>query len=157
MPVSRFRLLSLAVLAAAAVGFVASSPAAAAEGTVTYNKDIAPILERSCQNCHRPESVAPMSLLTYEDARPWARAIKYRTGRIGKPDVMPPWYIERDIGIQEYKGDISLSDAEIAAIAEWADNGAPRGEAVDAAPAEETVANLSGWQLGEPDLILKSP
>ena len=132
MPVPRFRLLGLALLAAAALGFVAAAPAGAAEadGVVTYTKHIAPILERSCQNCHRPESVAPMSLLTYEDARPWARAMKYRTGRIGKPDVMPPWYIERDIGIQEYKGDISLSNEEIARIAAWADSGAPRGEAV---------------------------
>ena len=156
MPVLRFRRVSLALLAAVAVGLVASAPAAAAENAVTYTKDIAPILERSCQNCHRPESVAPMSLLSYEDARPWARSMKYRTGRIGKPDVMPPWYIERDIGIQEYKGDISLSNEEIAKIAEWADNGAPRGEVADA-PAEETVAAVSDWQLGAPDLVLKSP
>ena len=154
----RFRRVGLPLLAVAALGFVAAAPAAAAEadGVVTYTRDIAPILERSCQNCHRPESVAPMSLLTYEEARPWARSMKYRTGRIGKPDVMTPWYIERDIGIQEYKGDISLSNEEIAKIAAWADNGAPRGEAVDA-PAEETVAAASDWQLGEPDLILKSP
>ena len=158
MPVPRFCRVGLALLAVAALGFVAPAPVAAAEadGAVTYAKDIAPILERSCQNCHRPESVAPMSLLSYEDARPWARAMKYRTGRIGKPDVMPPWYIERDIGIQEYKGDISLTDEEIGKIAAWADNGAPRGEAAEAA-SEETVADASNWQLGQPDLILKSP
>ena len=159
MPVVRFRRASFGLPAAFALAFglVASAPAAAAEDTVvTYTKDIAPILERSCVNCHRPESVAPMSLLSYEEARPWARAMKYRTGRIGKPDVMPPWYIERDIGIQEYKGDISLSNEEIAKIADWADSGAPRGELVDA-PAEETLAAASDWQLGEPDLILKSP
>ena len=156
MPVLRFRRVSLALLAAVAVGLVAAAPAAAAESTVTYTKDIAPIIERSCQNCHRPESVAPMSLLSYEDARPWARSMKYRTGRIGKPDVMPPWYIERDIGIQDFKGDISLTDEEIAKIAEWADNGAPRGEVTDL-PAEEIVADASEWQLGEPDLVLESP
>ena len=69
---------------------------------------------------------------------------------------MPPWYIERDIGIQEYKGDISLTDEEIGKIAAWADSGAPRGEAADAA-SEETVAVASDWQLGQPDLVLKSP
>ena len=84
MYVPRSSRFSLALLAAAAVGLVASAPAsaAAAESAVTYAQDIEPILERSCQNCHRPESVAPMSLLTYEEARPWARAMKYRTGRI---------------------------------------------------------------------------
>ena len=158
MSVPLFRRARLALLAVAALGFVASAPAAAAEAdsAVTYTKDIAPILERSCTNCHRPESVSPMSFLSYEEVRPWARAMKYRTSRIGKPDVMPPWYIERDIGIQEYKGDMSLTNEEIAKIAAWADNGAPRGEAADA-PAEETLADASDWQLGEPDLVLKSP
>ncbi len=149
--------LSTAAVLVAAVTF--ASPAAASEGTangVTYNKDIAPILERSCQQCHRPESVAPMSLLTYEQARPWARAMKYRTGRVGKPDVMPPWYIEKDIGIQHYKGDVSLSAEEIAAIAAWADTGAPRGEPV-AETAEAVAAGDSGWEIGDPDLVLTSP
>ena len=94
---------------------------------VTYNKDIAPIMQRSCQRCHRPESVAPMSLLTYEDVRPWARSIKHRTGLRDKPEAMPPWYIEKNVGIQRFKGDLSLTEDEIAKIAWWADNGAPRG------------------------------
>ena len=138
LPISRKTSVLLRILTAVVAGGLLAAPAFAAEGAengVTYTKDIAPILERSCQQCHRPESVAPMSLLTYEQARPWARAMKYRTGRVGKPDVMPPWYIEKDIGIQHYKGDVSLSADEIAAIAEWADNGAPRGETI-----EETVA-----------------
>ncbi len=140
-------------------GVLLAAPALAAgaeENGATWTRDIAPILERSCQQCHRPESVAPMSLLTYEQARPWARAIKYRTGRVGKPDVMPPWYIEKDIGIQHYKGDVSLSAAEIAAIAEWADNGAPRGAPV-AQTADAEAADASGWAIGEPDLVLTSP
>ena len=146
-----------AVVGVAAVGVAAPVLASGTEENgATYTKDIAPILERSCQQCHRPESVAPMSLLTYEQARPWARAMKYRTGRVGKPDVMPPWYIEKDIGIQHYKGDISLSATEIAAIAEWADNGAPRGEPVGETVAAE-VADASGWEIGEPDLVLTSP
>ena len=80
---------------------------------VTFAKDIAPILQRSCQQCHRPASVAPMSLLTYEDVRPWARAIKMRTALRNKRGAMPPWFIEKDIGIQHFKDDISLSEEEI--------------------------------------------
>src|SRR4051794_39659538 len=79
------------------------------EAAVTFTKDVAPILQRSCENCHRPDGVAPMSLVTYEDARPWARAIKQRTGIGPKAGVMPPWYIEKNIGIQKYKNDPSLS------------------------------------------------
>ena len=146
------------VTVVAAAGLLAA-PAAASEeeNGVTYTKDIAPILERSCTQCHRPESVAPMSLLTYEQARPWARAMKYRTGRVGKPDIMPPWYIEKDIGIQHYKDDVSLSAGEIAAIAEWTDNGAPRGETVKETVAADAAAADESWEIGEPDLVLTSP
>ena len=98
---------------------------------VTFTKDIAPILQRSCQTCHRPGSVAPMSLLTYEEARPWARSMKTRTSLQGKPEGMPPWFIEKNVGIQHYKGDFSLSTEEIAKIATWADSGAPRGNPAD--------------------------
>jgi len=123
---------------------------------VTFTKDIAPILQRSCQRCHRPDSVAPMSLLTYEEARPWARAMKYRTGLRDKPSAMPPWYIEKNIGIQQFKGDISLSDEEIAKIAKWADSGAPRGNPADMPPPLKFV-DTSEWEIGKPDLILSSP
>ena len=161
MPASSFRgrWFAAGALAGAAFAMIAAPAAAGSENAadeVTYHRDIAPIIERSCQHCHRPESVAPMSLLTYEDARPWVRAIKYRTGRVGKPDVMPPWYIEKDVGIQDYKGDVSLSAEEIALIAAWADNGAPRGEPVDR-PAVTRVVDASGWQIGEPDLVVRSP
>ena len=161
MPASRFRGRWFAAGAIAAAAFALTvAPAAAGSAneadSATYHRDIAPILERSCQHCHRPESVAPMSLLTYEDTRPWARAMKYRTGRVGKPDVMPPWYIEKNVGIQDYKGDISLSAEEIALIAAWVDNGAPRGEPVDR-PAVTRVVDASGWQIGEPDLVVRSP
>ena len=81
---------------------------------VTFTKDIAPILQRSCQDCHRPDGVAPMSLITYEEVRPWARAIKTRTGLGPRAGVMPPWFVEKNIGIQKFKNDPSLSDAEIA-------------------------------------------
>ena len=123
---------------------------------VTFTKHIAPILQRSCQNCHRPDSVAPMSLLTYEDARPWAKSMKFRTGLRTKPNAMPPWYIEKNVGIQQYKGDISLSDEEIAKIAKWADTGAPQGNPADMPPPLKFVG-ASEWQMGKPDLILSSP
>src|SRR5277367_6352753 len=94
------------------------------KGAVTFSKDIAPILQRSCQNCHQPNSVAPMALITYKDTRPWARAIKERTLLRDKAGVMPPWYVEKNIGIQHYKNDNSLSDLDLAKIAKWVDSGA---------------------------------
>src|SRR5207237_2692073 len=87
----------------------------------TFSKDVAPMLQRSCQQCHRPGAIAPMSLLTYQDARPWAKSIKAKiTAR-----EMPPWYVDRHVGIQRFKDDPSLNDAEIATITQWADAGAP--------------------------------
>jgi len=123
---------------------------------VTFTKDIAPILQRSCQQCHRPDSVAPMSLITYEDTRPWARAMKMRTGLANQRGSMPPWFIERDIGIQQYKNDPSLSEEEIAMVAAWADHGAPRGNPADMPPPLD-FASADEWTIGEPDLILRSP
>src|SRR5215831_15605338 len=69
----------------------------------TFTRDIAPILQRSCQNCHRPDGVAPMSLVTYDEVRPYARAIKQRTSIGPHRGVMPPWYVEKNVGIQKYK------------------------------------------------------
>src|SRR5688500_19985153 len=130
--------------------------AAADKSEVTFTKDIAPILQRSCQNCHRPGQVAPMSLLTYEDARPWARSMKARTAIRDKAGAMPPWYIEKNIGIQHYKNDPSLSDEEVAKIAKWADSGAPRGNMADMPP-PRTWPDGASWHAGEPDLIVESP
>jgi mono/diheme cytochrome c family protein len=131
----------------------AQSPSAA--GEVTFTKDIAPILQRSCQNCHRSDGVAPMSLVTYEDVRPYARAIKQRTGIGPRAGVMPPWYVEKNIGIQKFQNDPSLSDEEIAKIAKWADNGAPRGNPADM-PAPRVFADRNAWAIGTPDLIVKT-
>jgi hypothetical protein len=103
-----------------------ASPTATAE--VTFTKHIAPILQRSCENCHRGGGVAPMPLTTYEEVRPWAKAIKQRTAIGPHAGVMPPWYVEKNIGIQKFRNDPSLSDQEIAMIAKWADSGAPRGQ-----------------------------
>jgi len=123
---------------------------------VTFTADIAPILQRSCQNCHRQNSVAPMSLLTYEEVRPYARRIKERTMLRDRMGVMPPWFIEKDVGIQDYQNDISLSDTEIEMISEWADNGAPRGDPNDM-PAPRVFAAEDEWDIGTPDLIVDLP
>ena len=122
---------------------------------VTYAHDIAPILQRSCENCHRTDGVAPMALSTYEEVRPWARAIKQRTGLGPHAGVMPPWYVEKDIGIQHFKDDPSLSDLEIATIARWADRGAPRGNPADLPPPKHYDDN-SVWHIGTPDLIVRT-
>ena len=151
----------LAVTAAAAV--LAALPAAgqapepdATTDQVTFTKDIAPILQRSCQKCHQPNSLAPMSLIDYDEVRPWARAMKYRTGLRDTPGVMPPWFIEKDIGIQRFKNDPSLSDEEVAKIAVWADNGAPKGNPADM-PAPVAFIDVDEWEIGEPDLIVQGP
>ena len=140
------------LVAAGLVAMPAHAAAAERDTDVTFTKDVAPILQRSCQNCHRPASVAPMSLLTYEETRPWARAIKDRTAL----REMPPWFIDKTIGIQHYKDDISLSDEEIATLAAWADNGAPRGNPAQLPP--PLVFPEDGvWTIGEPDLVVSSP
>src|SRR5467141_4146139 len=116
-------LLMIAIIAGAA----SASAQTVSEQQPTFTKDVAPILQRSCQNCHRPGSVAPMSLLTYEEARPWARSIKQRVSA----REMPPWGIDRNVGIQQFKNDISLTDDEVAKIAKWVDDGSPRGNLAD--------------------------
>jgi hypothetical protein len=121
----------------------------------TYTKHVAPILQRSCENCHRRDGVAPMPLTTYEEVRPWARAIKQRTGMGPRAGVMPPWYVEKNIGIQHFKNDPSLSAAEIALIAKWADSGAPRGESADL-PAARVWNDDTKWAIGTPDLVVKT-
>jgi hypothetical protein len=122
---------------------------------VTFTKHIAPILQRSCQNCHRPNGVAPMPLTTYEETRPWARAIKQRTGLGPRAGVMPPWYVEKNIGIQHYKDDPSLSDIEVATVAKWADTGAARGNPADM-PSPLTFNDAGEWRIGKPDVVVSS-
>jgi len=151
------------ILTCAAVAIAGAAIPAAAQTPdrpVTFDKDIAPILQRSCQRCHRPDSVAPMSLLTYQDARPYARAMKQRTGLRYAPysrGVMPPWFLEKNVGIQKMKDDISLSDDEITKIAAWADGGAVEGNAADLPPALAFADAAGKWALGKPDLIVSSP
>lgn len=151
--VSSQRSVALAVAALFAVPALAAAQSAAATGRqVTFTKDVAPILQRSCQNCHRPGEIAPMSLLTYEEARPWARSIKTRVST----REMPPWHVDRTVGIQSFKDDPSLSDEEIATIVKWVDSGAPKGNPSDMPPARQ-FADGNKWQIGEPDLVVKFP
>jgi hypothetical protein len=119
---------------------------------VTFSKDVAPILQRSCQNCHRPGSIAPMSLLTYTDARPWARSIKEKVVR----RQMPPWHIDRNVGINKFKDDPSLTSTEIATFASWVDQGAPEGNPRDLPPPRE-FSDVDRWHIGKPDLIVSMP
>src|SRR5262245_37665850 len=93
----------------------------------TFSKDVAPILQQKCQECHQPNSIAPMSLITYQDARPWARAIKERVAS----RQMPPWHIDKAVGVQSFKNDMSLSDEQIDTIVRWVDGGALQGDPKD--------------------------
>ena len=92
-----------------------SAVAQHADTTPTFSKDIAPIFQRSCQSCHRPNSVAPMSFMTYQEVRPWARSIKNRVV-LGE---MPPYRYDRHIGIQDLKDDLRLNESEIDTIVRW--------------------------------------
>ena len=147
--------MAAAALIAGVASFTLQAAPAAVPGEVTFTKDIAPILQRSCQNCHRPGGGGPMALITYEDVRPWARAIKQRTGIGPHAGVMPPWYLEKNIGIQKYKDDPSLSATEVAMVAKWADSGAPRGNPADMPPARQWE-DANTWRIGTPDLIVKT-
>ncbi|HWZ30942.1 MAG TPA: hypothetical protein VNX18_06400 [Bryobacteraceae bacterium] len=121
----------------------------AAAQSVTFTKDVAPILQRACQNCHRPGSIGPMPLLSYNDARPWARSIKQQVVQRN----MPPWFIDRAVGIQKFKNDASLSDQEIATISKWVDAGAPMGNAADM-PKPRVFDDSDRWHIGKPDLVV---
>ncbi len=122
---------------------------------VTFHKDIEPILQRSCQNCHRPGGVGPMPLVSYEEVAPFAGLIEYKTGIRDRAGAMPPWYVEKDIGIQGFKNDPSLSDEEIAAISIWARSGTPKGDIADA-PTPIVFDDSLKWTAGQPDLIVST-
>jgi hypothetical protein len=115
----------------------------------TFSRDVAPILQKSCQTCHHAGTSAPMPLVTYEEVRPWARAIKERV----VTRDMPPWHLDKTVGIRKYKNDRSLSDGEIATIARWVDSGAPQGDPADTPPPLK-FAPESEWYIGKPDLLV---
>src|SRR5216117_191824 len=141
----------LIMMALIALGTTANAQSAP-ERQVTFTKDVAPILQRSCQTCHRPGSIAPMSLLTYEEARPWAKAIKENVVLRN----MPPWHIDPNIGISKFKNSVALSDQEIATIAQWVDSGAPKGDPADM-PRPRKFDDNDKWSIGTPDLIVEMP
>jgi hypothetical protein len=118
----------------------------------TFAHDVAPILQKSCQTCHHQGTSAPMSLVTYEEVRPWARSIRQR---VAARD-MPPWHLDKTVGIRHYKNDRSLSDDEIATIVRWADNGAPQGNPADM-PTPLAFRPETDWFIGEPDLKVTTP
>ena len=129
----------------------------AAQSSPTFTKDVAPILQRKCEACHRPDSIAPMSLVTYEQARPWARAIKARVSE----GSMPPYQIDRTVGVTKFKNDEALAPGELETIVRWVDAGAPQGDVKDLPPAV-TWPDDQGWNFAplfgqkEPDLIVRS-
>jgi hypothetical protein len=116
---------------------------------VTFSKDVAPILQAKCQQCHHPGTAAPMSLTTYAEVRPWTRSIGQRVAS----REMPPWHLDKTVGIREYKNDMSLSDRQIATIVAWVAAGAPQGNPADM-PAPLTFPPESQWAIGKPDLVV---
>lgn len=123
---------------------------------VTFARDVAPILQASCQECHNPQGIGPMSLITYEEVRRYVPRIRQKV----VTREMPPWHLDRNVGIQEFKNDVSLTDAEIETIVQWADAGAPLGNPADLPPDIEWPSG-AGWRLEEilgrpPDLIIPS-
>ena len=140
-----------------AVGtLLTAAGSASAQADVTFTRDVAPILQQSCQGCHRTGQMAPMSLMTYAEVRPWARAIRSKLSQ----RLMPPWYLDKTVGIQEYQNDISLSDAQIDTIVRWVDAGAPRGNTADLPPPIDWP-DYNVWRLAkeygrEPDLVVSS-
>ncbi len=124
---------------------------------VTFTKDVAPIFQQKCEACHRADGMAPMSLVTYEDARPWAKSIASRVGA----RQMPPWHIDKTIGIQKFKNDRSLNDAQIDTILQWVAAGSPKGDPKDMPAPKVWADDTKGWQMaskfGQPELVVKSP
>src|SRR5438128_1085513 len=116
------------IIAVAALGRV-NSAAAPASSVPTFSKDVAPILFNHCASCHRPGEIAPMSLLSYQDARPWAKAMKEKV----RAREMPPWGADPHQSLK-MRNDRSLSQDEIDTIVTWADGGAPRGNDADLPP-----------------------
>jgi hypothetical protein len=139
----------------ALLAFSALVHAADVAKPVTFARDIAPIFQEKCDECHRKDSMAPMSLVTYQEVRPWAKSIRERVAS----RQMPPWHLDKSVGIQEFKNDRSLSDAQIATIVRWVDEGSPLGDPKDMPPPKQWP-HENEWQLaktyGPPDLIIKS-
>jgi hypothetical protein len=137
-----------AVLAAALLICGAAWPKTVTTPTPTFYKDVLPILQEHCQSCHRLGEVAPMPLVTYEQTRPWAGAIAHAS----EMKMMPPWFADPRYG--HFSNDSSLTEQQIAMISAWAHAGAPAGDPHDAPPPKQWA---EGWNIPEPDLIVKMP
>ena len=149
---NRISTLAIAVMLSAVV-----TAYGATSQPVTFSKDVAPIFQAKCQECHQPNSIAPMSLITYQDARPWAKAIRERV----ITRQMPPWHIDRSVGVQKFKNDMSLTDEQVDTIVRWVDGGALQGDTKDLPPPKPLVTD-NEWKgvrdgYGPPDLIVRSP
>ena len=128
--------------------FCATTAMAADSSSVTFYKDVLPVLQKNCQSCHRPDQIAPMSFLDYKSTRPWAKAMKAAVAS----RKMPPWFA--DPGVGHFRNDRTLAQADIDTISKWADGGAVEGDAKDA-PAAVAWPD-KGWQI-KPDLIVDMP
>ena len=149
---NRISVLAVAVMLSAVV-----TAYGATNQQVTFSKDVAPIFQAKCQECHQPNSIAPMSLITYQEARPWAKAIRERV----ITRQMPPWHIDRSVGVQKFKNDMSLTDEQVDTIIRWVDGGALQGDPKDLPPPKPLVTD-NEWKgvrdgYGPPDLIIRSP
>jgi hypothetical protein len=138
---ARFCFVSVAVSALTVVS-------SAATASVTFNKDVLPIMQNHCQECHRPGEVAPMSLINYQDARPWAKSIRQAV----LTKKMPPWFADPHYG--KFANDRSLTQSDIGTLVAWVDAGAPEGNPHDAPPPRQFA---EGWIAGNPDLIVETP
>jgi hypothetical protein len=143
---------TLAALLTISTGLTLATRAAAADAVPaqpTYAKDIAPIFQAKCTQCHHAGTGAPMSLTTFEEVRPWARSIRTRVSS----REMPPWHLDKTVGIRKYKNDISLNDTQIATIVKWVDSGSPAGSPADLPP-PQTFQPEDVWHIGKPDLVV---
>ena len=125
-----------------------ASAATTNSAAVTFHKDVLPVFQQRCQECHRPGEAVPMALIGYQESRPWAKAIKQAV--LSKK--MPPWFADPNYG--HFSNDRTLSKKEVDTIVAWVDAGAPEGDAHDAPPPRQFV---EGWAMGKPDLILEMP
>jgi hypothetical protein len=142
----RLFIILLAILAATAASAVKKNEAAG----VTFTKDVAPIIFNKCANCHRPGEVAPMTLTSYKEVRPWSKAIKEEVVERS----MPPWFADPHTSTLQFGNDRRLSQKEIDTIVAWVDAGAPKGDDKDLPPLPKYTP---GWTFGEPDLIIEMP
>src|SRR6516162_1707378 len=131
------------------LGFsLACASAFGAAPAPTFYKEVLPVLQNNCQGCHRPGEVAPMSFLTYESTRPWAKAIEEAV----LTKKMPPWFADPHVG--KFANDRSLSKVDVETLVRWVESGGPAGDPGDAPPRVEFT---EGWQIGKPDKIFEMP